>query len=125
MAALIFLVAFGRLVAALGRAVLRVGVLRVPREGREPPDLADLNLLLRGFIRVTYGLVSPDKRQFRVTSGYWRSFTQCLGIAPAWVDITHALLLRFHFITSRPGAPFGISKRFQDTAIQTAQNVSH
>ena len=75
MAALIFLVVFGRLVAGLGRAVLRVGVLRVPREGREPLDLADLNLLLRGFIRVTYGLVSPDKRQFRVTSGYWRSFT--------------------------------------------------
>jgi hypothetical protein len=122
MAALIFFVAFGRLVAALGRAVF----LRLFREGREPLDLADLNLLLRAFIRVTYGLVSPDKRQFRVPSGYRRSFTQCLGIAPRGLTLrTHALLLRFHFIILRPGAAFGISKRFQDTAIQTAQNVSH
>ena len=62
MAALIFFVAFGRLVAALGRAVLRVGVLRVPRERREPLDLADFNLLLREFIRVAYVWFSPDKR---------------------------------------------------------------
>ena len=76
MAALVFFVAFKRL-PGFGRAAFLVAVLPVLREGREPRDLADLNLLLRAFIWVWlwFGF-PPDKRQFEVIGDHRRSFTR-------------------------------------------------
>jgi hypothetical protein len=85
----IFFAAFGRLIAALvffvafrrlpgfGRAALLVVVLAVLREGREPRDLADLDLFLRAFIWIVYGFgFPPDKRQFELIGDHRRSFTR-------------------------------------------------